>query len=146
MEQTFFDVLVDIESIAGQIYQIFAERFPAQRAVWRELAREERRHAEWLVELHLAAQEELLTFSLNRERGQLARAWREEMRHMLQRAPECTAQQAVQMAQTIENSVLEKQFYEVMAGKSVSAAPIFTALISATSRHADRLAELEVSE
>ena len=142
--ETRLQVFVEIEMTVSHLYQAFATSFPHQAEVWRELAVEEKQHAAWLVELQMAAQEQVLTLAVAPERHQLAQGMLAELRETLQTAREqgFSAAEAVQLALSLENSLLEKEFYEVAASRVATITPIFEALRTATSRHANRLAAL----
>jgi len=50
------------ESLLSKLYPLFAEQFPEHGEVWDELAREEKKHANWLKQLYDAGEKSIVLF------------------------------------------------------------------------------------
>jgi hypothetical protein len=144
MQETF-EYLVEIELAIGALYARYAERFPAMQEVWRQLQREEARHAGWLRSLQVeigGTTDDVIVFKPERFTPQVLEAYLSIVRAALNDAEQDTPAQALQRAIAIEHSFIETQFYEVVAGSHPVIANVFRALAAETVAHQARLEEI----
>jgi len=144
---TSFDLMVAVESTIGELYAIFAEQFPADAAVWHELAEDEVQHARWLRELQKAVEDNLLDFDPTVYHLDLLRHTLGYVRTLKQEAlaKKVSHRQAIHEARTLEKMLVEKYFFEVVVDHNQLLQHVFAALTDATVHHTERLNRLHAS-
>ena len=144
-ETTQFPLLISLELTIAQIYRSFAEQFPRQAAFWYTLVKEEREHADWLIQLKVAVEDGLAGIAANPYDEQTLIATRQHLDAVLARARArgYTAEEAIAIALEIEASILENQFYAVIDEQNQQLHNIYTKLSTDTASHFTRLQEFQ---
>ena len=140
-QRRIVDRLVEWEELIGQLYAVYARRFREKRALFEEMASEEREHAAALREIRALLDEGHLLENIGEFNGARVDEEIALVRKALERAerPSVRLQDAVALAREIESSVIESQFYDVVR----CPAPQFDALVErlrgGTQGHLERL-------
>ncbi len=136
--------LAENETAIAGLYELFAEAFDADRALWTGLANEERQHAAWIlaaleattpdqrpqlgVQARVPAIDLMITYVATLEdrcrRGELTRVT------------------ALSLARDLENSLLEGRVLASIAASAGRLAGLQADLIRATTAHRRRIAEV----
>ncbi len=135
--------LVSIELGVAELYQIYADKFPQQREFWSHTVKEERQHARWLERLDYFAAEnpDECQAVLDRLPLKLVNKTLDTIRQFIDRAndPNLTLKQALESALLIEQSIIEKKFFEAFQSTHGEMKRIFESIGSETWEHADRI-------
>lgn len=125
----------------GELYCEFASLFPASAALWQMLAQEEAGHADLAREVQLAAQEQEVVLQVDRfDLADLTRYLGRLREHLAgARAGAYTETQALQLADTLENSLIEQRFFEIAAASSDALQRVFAQLAEGTTNHRERI-------
>jgi rubrerythrin len=134
-------VMIEHEEIIGGLYQDYGERFPSLAAFWRELAGEERQHAGWLRRLEEMADFKGLFTAENRFKIEAVRtslAFVTEERLKLA-AEHPTPLSCLNKALIIEESLIEKKYFEVFTAITPEYKRILETVAAETRAHAQRI-------
>lgn len=125
------------ESLIGELYGIYAKKFPAQQTFWSKISEEEGLHAYWLETLSNQLGGEKIYFDEKRfdiaplnecidEVGiRIAEANNEPMEML----------EAISVSISIENGMIERKFFEVFESDSPEIKKTFNMLKAATLQH-----------
>ncbi len=142
-QKTIIEKLAEHEELIGRLYGEFARLSPQDEQVWQQCAEEEFRHAQWVRAMfdlmgkgqlgfaerfNLAA----LNTSLKYINSQIERA----------RAGRFKPVEAVSVALSIEDSLLEHRYFEIIDGDSEKARKIKKKLAAETEFHRARIRKI----
>jgi hypothetical protein len=137
------DMLAEHELLLEKLYEVYAEKLPSWSDFWNELAAEESEHEQMIRALQqkveqgsIACQpgrfsEEVLKNSLDYVRGELARA----------RALPIELIEALSTARDLEDSLIERHFFDVFDDDSKEMTETLRLLAARTSAHRARALE-----
>lgn len=126
----------DHEEALGKLYAEYAARFKDQEAFWNRISQEEEQHAEWVRSLESCVEKKEAVFvdkfqvtalqtSLKFIHAQIDKA----------RNADITFAEALSISLSIENSMLEKKFFEAFSGDSAQVQKVKKRLIDETRQH-----------
>ena len=136
-EKGVIELLIEHEKVIGKLYSIYADKFPAFREFWERLSKEEAQHAEWLGRLSARIRDGSGHF--NRDRFSI-----QAIQHSIQYAEKTVNQaweaeigliNALSASLYIEESMLEKKYFEVFEGDSAEIRQVLLMLAEATGEH-----------
>ena len=145
--ETTLKLLIENEEILSDLYRIFAGFFPDVQSFWSGLVVEEKSHA---------AQLRILTGRLGAPRADIStlfsvdtlreniRLLKEQIEKFRQKKP--SLRQAIETAIEIENTMIEKRFFEAFDDQSEEARKVLRGLREFTEMHVKRLAEFATSQ
>jgi len=138
------EFLQEIESTIGRMYRVFAEKFPAQRDLWLQIAEEEDLHAQWAQTLADDASRGAIKLKRSRLDVGSIQLFRVHARNLLYRAEneELSVSQAMDMALDLETSLLERRFYDIFDGDSEALRKVFSDMRAQTQDHLGKLRAL----
>ena len=138
--------LAEIEKSVGGLYEAYGNLFPAQQPFWQGLANEEIEHAAWLGKLAELVTQGRATLNEKRFNRIAAQSFlnylKEETAKVSRR--EVTLLNAAVVALYLEESVIEHNFYEVVAGDDPELRNTFDHLAGATRVHTQRVRDFLV--
>jgi hypothetical protein len=135
-------MLAQNEETIAELYRVYAEQFPRQRAFWSTLAAEEMGHSRLIRNLPSSSDisvrvattrfdPAVLQVSLDHLREKLAQA----------RGGKLTLKEAMTIALEIETGMVERGFFKVFEGDTPELRRILAALEVETRRHTDKIRE-----
>ena len=137
------EALAQNEDAIGDLYKVYSSKFPAYKTYWDRMVDEERGHAIWLRSLVTTIKDDdRISFDkssfnpdvINRSISHINRLEKEA------REIDLDIMSAASHALVIENSLLEKKFFEIFSGDSVELKRIMINLANAAKNHRDRVA------
>jgi len=136
------ELLAQCEEKLGELYQAYAEWFPEEAAFWEKLAKEERAHASWVQALLPRVHGGLITFRENRLGSPAFILFYDYIVQRLQesRSP-ITLPGALIVAVDIENTLVEKSYYDVFTATDPESARLLTLLSRSSDAHLRRVRE-----
>ena len=129
------------EETIGQLYRLFADKYEGHGQFWSELANEEYQHAEWIGRLNKRIQD-----GAGRVRQELfdRGAIEKSLDHInnlidIVKSDEFSCKEALAEAMKIEESILEKKYYEIFEGNIAEIKQVQYCLEDATREHRERV-------
>jgi len=139
-------VMVKHEETIGELYGLFARKFPEHERLWSDLSRQEMEHADWIRRLY--AKTEDGSVSVCKERFDIGEAQTSlnYVRVLMANARQpISLSRAFSMAMEIENSLLEKKFYEVFEGDSEELKRAFELLVLEIQQHIAKIQKAQAA-
>jgi hypothetical protein len=135
--QSLIEALVHNEELIGKLYQIYAEQFPARRQFWLNLADEENMHAAWL---RGSGQSQEVRVS-NRFSISAVSTYRAYLQNEIELAGSnaINDKRALTTSLYIEESLIEKKFFDIFTSESRAFRETLNALISETQSHISKI-------
>lgn len=136
--------LVQHEESIGKLYEIYARIFPQLYEFWTLLSREENQHATWIRTLGLQSREESKLFTNERRFNTTAiDTSLDYLRRESEKANKqsITVVEALNVAFYIEQSLLERRWFEIFETDSVELKHLLTKLDNETKKHRAKLKE-----
>ena len=129
--------LAELENTIGLLYEAYRTQFPAYKSFWQSLADEEKEHALWLEQLGDCVLKRQATLNEKRFNIFAAQSFLNYLQNELDNVgrKEVTIINAAAIALYMEESIMEHNFYEVVAGDSPELKKTFDSLTNATQAH-----------
>ncbi len=131
------DLLAAHESAIKRLYEAFARRFPERAGLWRGIAAEEQRHADWLSGLRDTATPAARSWLASRFKAQairLSTAYVEE-RTAAAGSGALDLRGALSVSRDLENALLERQFSRLDEAVPAALRPVLRDLAAETDGH-----------
>lgn len=140
-------LLVDIESRTGELYGIFAEKFPEHSDTWAELAKEEQQHIGTIRLLGSSIVDESTVYrpKFRVEDLEASRKWLEETIKFV-RNNAITIKDAIAIGLRIEKGMSEFPFHELFEPANESMKDFIEGVINAEKRHVKIIEQLSREE
>jgi hypothetical protein len=130
------EMLIEHEEMIARLYGAFAQKFPEARDFWRGISGEESSHVHWLRRLGEIMAEGGASFHPDRFNLRAVATALEYLQVLLDRASESISmKQALAFAAQIENSIIERRFFEAFEGNTDEARRILELLVKETAKH-----------
>jgi hypothetical protein len=136
------ELLILNEQLVGSLYSIYAEKFPEEKDFWLKIASEESTHAELLEKVEIAMQEAPSLFKAGRFNIPDIELSISFVKDLIKKSENFTLLNALFMARDIENSIIEKYFFKVIADDSYFIQSTFARIEQETKKHRDKIQEL----
>ncbi len=127
------------ESAIADLYRRYAERFPEQRELFDRLVSEEVEHARLISGFAEEVRNSVVCVSLDRFSSHDILPSLDRVRREIDRADDVSLFQALSIAVSQEELLIEKQFFEVLNGDSEELGRLLEKLTTDTAAHRDRL-------
>ena len=133
-----------LEKSIGELYALFAEKFPDHAELWLHLSRDEEGHAEAVRKLYQASYEGQTVFLEGNMKAEAVQSVIDYVKdvHELALAGKIAILKALTVAYDLENSLLEKKFFTHFKVKS-DFVDVLQTLQRETQKHA-RMAKTEI--
>jgi hypothetical protein len=137
------ELLAGSEETIGKLYTTYANRFHETEPFWKSLAEDERNHAIWIRSLKAKSGNNKLIFNPDRFRSAAIKTFINHTEKEIIEAgkPGYQLINALSMAYFIEDSLIEKKYFEVFEADSVELKGLLNKLESATKKHALQVKE-----
>ena len=131
------ELMIRQESLLSKLYPLFAEQFPEHGEVWDELAREEKKHANWLKQLYDAGEKSIVLFDEGKTKTQTMNTYIEYLMGIIAKAEnhELTLSQAIACTMDLERSLIEKNAFTHFDSISEQARSVLKRLALDTESH-----------
>lgn len=138
------ELMKSYELILKDLYDLFALKIPKENEFWKKLAEEENKHAYWLEVLGMNMQKQNITLNGdNRFNIPLIKISLGHIQEALEdfSKGELSFFDALSFASDVENSMIEKKFFEVFYGQSEEFDRVMKLLREETIKHGKRIEE-----
>lgn len=143
--QENFDVLelmMNYELILKDLYFLFSQKIPTEKDFWKKLSEEENKHAYWLEVLGMNMKKE--NISLNEDNRFNLALIKTSLDHVREATEDFNGMEvslfdALSFASDVENSMIEKKFFEVFYGQSEEFDRVMKLLKEETIKHGKRI-------
>ncbi|ACZ62205.1 hypothetical protein [Dehalococcoides mccartyi] len=134
-------LMADNETLIGQLYRLYAQRFPAEKAFFLSIASEEDNHHDWIINIARQAAEQNSPLKLKTFTTLAIKAYQNYMLQEMQpeKIKNLNLHQALSISLYIEKSLLEKHFLDVFKNGDPKLENITNSLVAATTEHAKRV-------
>ena len=136
-QRQLLDLLAQYEALISELYAAYARIFPDNATFWQALSREESAHERFLKSLHKLLDAGTVFYNLDRFNVQTIRACMAEVQTGLAAAKQDTISLplALETALSIEKSVLDGHFYDIVKTDAPEFSVIADHLAKDTNRH-----------
>jgi len=130
-----------LEKVIGQLYKIYAKKFPSDDSFWIQLSREEEEHAKLVKELEKEVKQGNLTFDDQRFKVHAIQTTIQYVQKKINQANDSsmTERDAYHIALDIENGLLEKNFFKTFKADQTGLEDVLNKLIHDTAEHRNRI-------
>lgn len=140
---TQLKMMIQNEEAAGRLYKLLAGKLPTLSEFFNQLVKEELDHAQALADFYKKVQAEELTVDMGRFSRLAVEAFAAAIQNMIARGERnpVTEREALEMALEVEDTFLEKDFFEVIDGDSDPVKELLDMLKKMTQAHRERVRE-----
>lgn len=140
-ELNMLAMLAKNEESLSQLYRVYASLFPPLKDFWEDLARDETKHAYWILALQSHVKTGTLSFGEDRFNLKGIESFYRYIKDLVDNAREANKplKETLAVVFDIENSLLEKGIFEVFYSDSAELKKTLQQLISATALHRDKV-------
>jgi hypothetical protein len=142
-QTTVIDLMKKFELVVGDLYNVFAEKFPESSDFWNKLFKEEQTHAYWLETLSLHSSSGKIYFNEGRFNLAPINESIEHVSGIIEKAKrgEMTLLEALAAANDTEQGMIERKYFEVFEGDSAEFKKTLFQLRKETMEHAARVSD-----
>ncbi len=137
-QEKTIDFLIQLESEMSELYKIFAQRFPQDRATWENMSREETQHAEHYKTLASRARDGVVTFNEKQTNLSILQLFLDKIKEVQKKTEsgELSPLNALSLALDFEQSIIEKKFYEFFTTRDPNIRTFLKNIEQETVKHA----------
>jgi rubrerythrin len=134
-------LLAENEETLGRLYLSFAIRFAEFKDLWNGLAGEEKNHAKWILNLGEKVRNKQVFMKTDRFKAAAVRTFINHTEEEIVKAnkPDYQSINALSVAYYIEESLIERKYFEVFESDSVELKQLLLNLAEATKKHAQTI-------
>ena len=134
-------VLAANEELISKLYKLYAKLIPELQDFWEDLAKEETRHAYWILALQTHINDGVLSFKENRFNLRAIELFLIYVKDLLDTAKGRVKapKDALANAMNIENALIERKFFEVFNEDSPALKDTLQQLVIATEKHREKI-------
>lgn len=132
------------EILLARLYDIFSAKFYEYGAFWNDLAKEERKHAEWIKKLYQAEKKDLVAFKESKINISTMNTYIDHVENIIKRAQndEVDLKLAAIYTLDLEKSLIEKNVFAHFQANEPKVKGIMTRLESETRKHVKKVQDL----
>ncbi len=136
-------LLANNEETIGRLYTAYAERFPESTDFWQGLAKEEQSHAAWIYKLGEGVNSGGILVDQQRFKAAAIRTTTNHIETEIKAAKQAyiTSINALSIANAIEQSLIEKKFFDILESDSIELKRLLQKLKDDTAKHAHKIHE-----
>lgn len=143
-KEDVLELMRNYELLLKDLYLLFADKIPTEKEFWMKLSEEENKHAYWLEVLGMNMQKQELSLNGDsRFNLPLIKSSIEHIKEVLEdfNKMELNLFDALVFAKDVENSMIEKKFFEVFYGINDDFDRVMRLLKEETEKHSERIEE-----
>jgi rubrerythrin len=138
--KTLIELLVEVEQTTGDLYKVYAEKFPGSENFWNDIAADEERHASMVAGLHEMSEEyKIYPYDDDRVRfnEDYAQGTLDYIKNqiLMARKGKISLEEALNVALNIEKSLVEKEYYTIFEGDGPAARVILQTMVIESKEH-----------
>lgn len=135
------DLMAQMELSISELYELFAEKFPKYENLWIELSKQEVQHADWVKQLQSMAGENRVFFDEKLTKSYSVQKVLEIIKATYANAKDdkLTLINALSVSRDLEQSVLEREFYNYFTGRDAEVKMIINNIRKETIDHQTKL-------
>ncbi len=136
-QNTFLELLENLELDISNLYKLFAQKFPAHKQLWDELSDEEVQHASYIKKLASFVQQGLVLLDAKTTKTITVKIVSDGIKstHQQTQDDKLTPINALAYSLSLEDSILEKKFYDYFTTHDQSVAYIINKIKRETNQH-----------
>jgi len=136
-QNTILELLENLELDISNLYKLFAEKFPAHKQLWDELSDDEVQHASYIKKLASFFQQGLVSLDEKTTKTFTIKTVRDAVKLTYQQTQEnkLTPINALAYSLSLEDSILEKKFYDYFTTRDQNVAYIINKIKQETNQH-----------
>ncbi len=136
--------MIKLEVMIGQLYFRYAEIFSEYEKFWHDLGVEEKKHSSFLAELLEMSQNKKLYINMDKFKVQAVETIIEGLSNDIDSIDVLNINMRIALGTALnyENSMIEKEFYNVFESDSVEVKQTFMVLDAANKMHRDKINSL----
>lgn len=136
-QEKIITLMLKQETLLGNLYQIFAQKFPEHEKLWHKLAKEEQKHAGWLEQLRVASEKKVVLFNEGRIKTYTLETFVQNLKEKIKRAEEdgFDVRQALVCTIDLERCLIEKNVFSHFEGLTEKASNTMKFLAKETMEH-----------
>lgn len=140
-QQKIIELLAELEEEISRLYRLFAARFPARAEMWNGMAEEEMRHVGYVRELLFHINEKKAFFDEKTTKTYTVKTFVDNIREMQGKAEknEFSILNALSISHDLEQSVIERRFYEYFQSDDQTVKRLLKQLREETYMHLTRV-------
>jgi len=140
-QNKILDLLEQLESEMGALYKLFADKFPKYRDLWITMAAQEAQHAAWVAQLHALARDGKVYFDEKLTRTYTVSKVLDIIKEAQSKTREnkITLINALSISRDLEQSILEREFYNYFSGKDAATGSLIRKFKIETIEHQNQL-------
>ncbi len=141
--EEIINLMKQYELAIGELYRVYAQKFPENRDFWEQLAAQEQTHAYWLELLALNVNNGKVFFDEKRFNLEPIKVSIEYVNQAVSQALSgIDTLGSLVTANDIEQGLLEKRYFEIFEGDSAQFKQTMADLEAQTQEHAQKIKEL----
>lgn len=129
------ELMAEQEALISRLYDTYSRRFTEEAGFWRTLAEDEDNHHQWLAVLAENLQKGDLRFIQRKFPIQAVKSSVDYVRSLIEDADKHTLISALSYALDLENSLIEKNYFEIFDADSSQMKEVFSKLKGQTAEH-----------
>jgi hypothetical protein len=136
-QNTFLELLENLELDISNLYKLFAQKFPAHKQLWEELGDDEVQHASYIKKLASFVQQRLVLLDEKTTKSLTIKIVSDGIKSTYQQTQDnkLTSVNALAYSLSLEDSILEKKFYDYFTTHDQGVAYIINKIKRETSQH-----------
>jgi len=137
-------LMMEYENALAELYNLFSLTFEELSSFWQSLSKEEINHANMISGLLVKVDDENLFLNENRFKEEPLEVSLDYVSEIMERTRkgELTIINALAIASSIENSIIEAKYLELFTGESAQMGNILSQLREETIKHRTRITEM----
>ena len=141
------ELMQRIEDSVAQLYETYAQKFPEHANFWMTIALQENMHADWVRGLGAMLSSGTMSFKEDRFSIEQLQQSLDDLRNELQtaRQTDYSISEATAIALKLEESLIEKSFFEIFESDSQEMKEVFEDLTKDTQEHIAKLEKFKDS-
>ncbi len=135
------EAMKEHELALAELYEVYADKFPAYKDFWTKFSREEYQHADWINTLQTRIEESNEDFVVERFPIGAVEHSTEYVKKLTNttRQSDMLLINALSTAVHLEQALIEKKYFEVFEGDSLSIKKTLSLLAQSTQKHYEEL-------
>ena len=140
-QDSIIETLAESEETIGRLYQAYASRFPEYNELWMGLADQEKNHAAWIRNLGEKVHAGQVFLQADRFKVPAIRTFINHTEKEIEttKNPALKSINALSVAFYIEDSLIERKYFEVFESDSTELKKLLQDLAEATKTHATKI-------
>jgi hypothetical protein len=140
-QERIIELLGQIELDMSNLYKLFADKFPRYKDLWITMSQQEIDHADRIKKLHSLVQGNKIIFDEKLTKTYTVKTVLEIIKDVYTKgkANKLTVLTALSLSRDLEDSIIEKKFYDYFVGTDIEAKILINSIKEETLEHQSKL-------